>query len=503
MSVAQRLSGPSELILGFQSLVVEEVRRIGPAAALEDLEKVLVAAQTLGQIVQRLLMNDLGDEFSALDDATLRHDLRTPVNAIIGYSELVLEDFAGDLDGSVEADIRLVLTECGRLLDQIESLLIFSRRQGETVAAEAAEVSMAEALARSLSGQDERKPVDGGRILVIDDTPANCELLMRQLARHGHEVTTATSGREAMEILRRETFHLALIDILMPDLNGIELLACLKSDPDWRDMAVIMVSGLKETEAVLRCISAGAEDYLQKPIDPVLLHARVDACIERMRLRERERQFLARIEYEKERADSLLQAMLPEPVIRRLGNGEVIIADRFEDVTVIFADIVDFTPLVARTDPSMLLKQLGVIFSEFDDLADKHGIEKIKTIGDAYMAVAGVPDPVHDHVWRALAFARDIIHATSCGALAHTGLAIRVGLHRGPVIAGLIGRKRFVYDVWGETVNLASRLESTSPVGRIHLSAAALEGLEGLDLAPQAAENFLKGIGRMTTYVVD
>ena len=209
------------------------------------------------------------------------------------------------------------------------------------------------------------------------------------------------------------------------------------------------------------------------------------------------KEFVSRIEYERDRADSILHAMLPGPVISRLREGEAVIADRIASATIIFADIVDFTPMVARTEPSALLRRLSALFLAFDDMADRHGVEKIKTIGDAYMAAAGVPHPRDDHAQAAVAFARDLIGTTRDG-VGH-GLQMRIGIHSGPVIAGLIGRKRFVYDIWGEAVNMASRLESTGRPGRIHVSAATLALLGEVPLE-SAGEIDLKGVGRVTTY---
>ena len=314
------------------------------------------------------------------------------------------------------------------------------------------------------------------------------------MERQGHSVSTAASAAEGLALLETAGFDVILVDILMPDMNGIELLARLKAEPRWRAMPVIMISGLKEKKAVVRCISAGAEDYLEKPVDPVLLHSRVNASLERVRWQRREKEFLARIEYERDRADALLHAMLPAPVIRRLQEGETLIADRIDAATIIFADIVDFTPLVARTDPPLLLKQLAGIFSAFDDLAAKHGVEKIKTIGDAYMAVAGVPDASPDHPQRALSFARDLI-GTMQGEVGQ-GLAIRVGLHSGPVIAGLVGRLRFVYDVWGEAVNLASRLESACRPGQVLISESTHELIKDRVRCRNVGEVTAKGFSR-------
>jgi adenylate cyclase len=501
--VAQKIAGPAEAILGYQTLILEELRQSGPAEAREDLEKVLGAARALQQLVHAILRGEVDLGGGEETEARLRHDLRTPINAILGYSEMVLEDFAADLGDTACADINTVLSEARRLLAQIETLVDMSRADPGAEIGEDSDTRLAEDLERTLRKSASSEARETGRILIVDDEPANREILARQLRRKGHVVRTAGSARDAFETLAEERFDLALVDILMPDMNGIELLGLLKGDVTWRDMPVVMISGLNETAAIVKCIAAGAEDYLPKPVDPVLLHARVEACLERFRLREREKEFTARIQHEKDRADALLHAVLPAPVIRRLNDGEAQIADRFDDVSIIFADIVDFTPLVARTDPSMLLQQLAVLFSEFDDLAEKHGIDKIKTIGDAYMAAAGVPDPRPDHARAAIAFSRDLIRSMARGLGLDPDLKVRVGVHSGPVVAGLIGRKRFVYDVWGETVNLASRLETTGMAGRIQISGQTLRAL-GEDAGPaHARDHEVKGIGLITTYLID
>ncbi|MGB7242852.1 MAG: adenylate/guanylate cyclase domain-containing protein [Sulfitobacter sp.] len=501
--IIQRLAGPAETILGFQTLIVSSLQRDGKTEVLDDARTVLKAAQSLEKMITNLLSADGQTTVAQSDDATLRHDLRTPINAILGYSELILEEAAVQLDPATEADIGIVVKECGRVLDQLDRLVEFVHGDIDALDVDQSDTDIAAALAHTLSHTPVSSGSLGGRILIIDDIAANCELMRRNLENRGHFATIARSAREALDLLQSHDFEVALVDILMPDMNGIDLLARLKESPRWQNMAVVMVTGLKDIKVVVKCISAGAEDFLQKPVDPVLLFARVESCLEQVRWKARERKYLAQIEFEKSRADNLLSSMLPEMVINRLAAGEKIIADRYDNATIIFADIVDFTPLVARTDPVKLVGLLHDLFSAFDSLANQFGIEKIKTVGDAYMAVAGIPEPRHDHADRALEFARGLIKTMSEDFGADIPLEIRVGLNSGPVIAGLIGQNRFVYDVWGETVNLASRLESSGDRGRIQTSQATLMALTNRPPNVTAKSAMIKGVGRMDTFLLN
>ncbi len=189
---------------------------------------------------------------------------------------------------------------------------------------------------------------------------------------------------------------------------------------------------------------------------------------------ERER---ARLAAENER---LLLNILPAPIARRLREGESVIADRFEDVTLMFADIVDFTQMSSRMSPSELVAVLNEVFTAFDGLVAEHGLEKVKTIGDAYMVVGGIPVWSEDHLERvaamALALAGSVAHIAHRSGL---GIAFRIGIHCGPVVAGVIGTRKFIYDVWGDTVNVASRMESHGVPGRIQVTHAVRTRLAG------------------------
>jgi len=510
--IRQNLLTPVRSIVGYQEIIVEEAERLGLPELTPIFEKVLGAARTLSGLVDQVARPDAelagGPDAMAGLQARLRHDLRTPLNAIIGYSEMVLEDVDAYPACEVLApDIEKLLSESRRLLDRLDDIVDLTNAPlaaGAGEAGPALEDAAVTRLARTLRPEQPlAKPQEVGRILVVDDNESNRDLLRRRLVHEGHKVAAADSGSGALAIIEEESFDLVLLDLLMPDMNGIEVLERLKSDPRWRELPVIMISGLSETDAVIRCIEAGAEDYLQKPFNIVLLRARINACLERQRWRAREREYLARLQAEKERSERLLRNILPDPVVVRLNAGETIIADRFESATIFFADIVGFTPAAALMPAASLVAKLDQVFSEFDALAIRHGIEKIKTIGDAYMAAAGLPEARTDHAEVIAEFALGTLEA-----LRHINrgeedpLRIRIGIHTGPVVAGIIGRHKFIYDVWGDTVNVASRLEAQGVPDRIQVSEETQRALAHLyRFEPQGAIP-LKGRGETLAYLL-
>jgi class 3 adenylate cyclase len=209
------------------------------------------------------------------------------------------------------------------------------------------------------------------------------------------------------------------------------------------------------------------------------------------------------LEAEKQTSERLLLNVLPSPIADRLKLGEGVIVDRFDSVTVLFADIVGFTALSSRTSPEALVSMLNELFSAFDRLAEVHGLEKIKTIGDAYMVVSGIPQPRDDHAQAMARMALDMLEAIRDYDRKVGGeLTIRVGLHSGSVVAGVIGTKKFIYDLWGDTVNTASRMESSGVPGRVHVTAAtrALLG-DAYEFEPPRQVD-IKGKGLMSTYLI-
>jgi class 3 adenylate cyclase/HAMP domain-containing protein len=206
---------------------------------------------------------------------------------------------------------------------------------------------------------------------------------------------------------------------------------------------------------------------------------------------------------EKATSERLLLNVLPMPIADRLKGGETLIVDRFDAVSVMFADIVGFTSMSSKTSPEKLVTMLNSLFRSFDDLAERHGIEKIKTIGDAYMAVAGVPEPIADHAVAMALMAMDMLDVVHAYAREHgIALDIRIGIHSGSVVAGVIGTKKFIYDLWGDTVNTASRMESHGMPGRVQVSEVTAAALGGQFELEDRGPVEIKGKGKMHTFLI-
>lgn len=508
-NMRQELLAPVTALVGYGEMLMDKARGQGLEQVGVDLQRILSSARELLQLTDRLLDvsgtsgRQAGADVGELQ-AQLRHDLRNPLNAIKGYAELLLEEL-DEVGVAARPDLEALLSEADSLLSRIDVIVDFSSSDVDAALDDetpGAVSGMIANLVRTIRPIEEyaAPPHETGRILVVDDNTSNRDLLFRRLCHDGHQVARADSGRRALEILAVEEFDLILLDLLMPDLNGYQVLERLKADQRWRDIPVIMISGLQEADSVIRCIEAGAEDYLPKPFNSVLLRARISACLERKRWRDRERRYLERIELERQRYEALLRNILPGQIVARLNNGEVVIADRVEAATILFGDLVGFTAAAARITPAILVNNLNRIFSAFDDLCRRQQIEKIKTIGDAYMAAAGVPTPRADHAEVIADFALAMLATLErVNATAEVPFQMRIGIHTGPVVAGVIGSHRLLYDIWGDAVNLASRLESQGLPGRVHVSRQISQMLAGrYEFEPRGLIN-LRGIGKIET----
>ncbi|HEY8378973.1 MAG TPA: adenylate/guanylate cyclase domain-containing protein [Nannocystis sp.] len=284
----------------------------------------------------------------------------------------------------------------------------------------------------------------------------------------------------------------------------------------WLALSAAAALGFVSFEAAGLLPPRQSADTVLRPFFVHLIHLLAAALflymavqsLERARARDRRNQtrirgLLAALEVEKQRADELLHNILPERVAEQLKRKIHPIAERFEAATVLFADIADFTRFSAERAPDAVVELLNDIFSRFDALADERGLEKIKTIGDAYMVVAGIPSPRPDHTAAmaemALAMRTEFARFVAARGVA---LGLRIGIHCGPAVAGVIGRRKFTYDLWGDTVNTASRMESLGPVGEIQVSAEVARALAGRFVCVPRGTIAVKGKGELEVYLL-
>ena len=309
----QELLSPANTLLGYAEIMHEEASRKGHGDILPDMNRILGAARDLASKIERLLDSDHAKAPAGSSTATqeqeLRHELRTPLNAIKGYGEMLREDAANFSSDTLGADLDRLLAAATDLLLRLDRIVRFSIDVEETsLAPDQTGAVIVSDLMRSL-GPIRHEPyavTETGSILVVDDIEANRDLLSRRLTREGHRVASVAGGQQALQALAEDEFDLVLLDLMMPDINGFEVLLRMKADERLRRIPVIMVTALAETESAIRCIEAGAEDYLPKPLDPVLLRARINACLHKKRWRDREQRYLRRIEDETAKFERLL-----------------------------------------------------------------------------------------------------------------------------------------------------------------------------------------------------
>src|SRR5215469_4927490 len=501
--VRQEFEAPVNAILGYAEIMIEDAQKQGHHSFLSDLQRLNQSAVKLKELVSGLLDPGLVNRDFADFRQHLRHDLRTPISSIKGLGEMLLEDAQAQGNLAQVRDLEKLLETTAGILAQIDALVDFGSAALPATADRremlSAVLKPVPALSSSLASHQARP----SRILIVDDTEATRELLARRLRRDGHHVVEVANGRAALDIVARESFDLILLDMMMPDLNGYEVLTQLKADVRFRHIPIIVISALDEIDSVVRCVEAGAEDYLSKPFDPVLLRARIGASLEKVRLRESEQAAIAELKAEKEKTETLLLNILPKSIIPRMHRGETPIADRFHDVTILFSDIVGFTGMSMRRSASDVVGLLNAIFSAIDRLALEYGVEKIKTIGDAYMAVAGLPEARDDHPQAIARLALAMRKAVS-DVSQHYGedLKIRIGFHSGNVVAGVIGMHKFAYDVWGDTVNTASAMESRGIPDEIQVSQASFMRLSAHFVFERRGIIELKANQQMETYLL-
>lgn len=334
-----------------------------------------------------------------------------------------------------------------------------------------------------------------GYILLVDDTPDNLRILSKILTGKGYEVGKALNGQMALRAIQTAHPSLILLDINMPHMDGYEVCKCLKEDAQTSQIPVIFISALDDVWDKVKAFKVGGSDYITKPFQGEEVLARVENQLKIQALQKA-------LWREQQKSEKLLLNILPGAIVQELKENHCSKPMQYDEATFLFADIAKFTPSSSSMPPADVVELLNQVFSAFDELVSKHGVEKIRTIGDSYFVGAGLPRIRKDHA--------EAIADTALGmqkAIARfqwpngEPLKLRVGINTGgPVVAAVIGTRKFAYDVWGDAVNLASRMESHSKPGRIQVTAATYEALKDKYEFEERGAIEVKGKGEMITY---
>ena len=385
-----------------------------------------------------------------------------------------------------------------------------------------------------------------GNIFIVDPDGDGQAPLALFLGDQGYTVYISGTAEDAWQLIPQIRPDIILLEVCLSDQSGFDLCRQLKESLQTHHIPVLFVGKGDQKSDRLQAFQVGGVDFIAKPYWPEEVLARIQLHIsQRLRQRRIQRQtYLAfperrnlpllatlqktlhqqavrmkakntllqqevqerqqmefALRQEQQKSEQLLLNILPEAIVEQLKQFQGSLAQRFDEATVLFADIVNFTPLAAQVSPLDLVNLLNQIFSAFDRLVEKHQLEKIKTIGDAYMAVGGIPVPKADHAVAVadMALEMQTVIQQFEGQLGEP-LQLRIGINTGTVVAGVIGIKKFSYDLWGDTVNVASRMETQGMPGKIQITEATYSLLKETFLFEPAPEIFVKGKGPMSTY---
>ena len=295
-----------------------------------------------------------------------------------------------------------------------------------------------------------------GKILIVDDNKVNRILLGRGVEQDGHKIVTAENGKQALDMLKRDPYDLVLLDIEMPEMNGYQVLEACLQDNELRNIPIIMTSSLDELDSVVKCVELGAEDYLNKPVNPILLRARVNASLEKKRLRDEQRK--------------LIRTFATKEVAEELLTTGFSLGGKFVDASVMFTDIRSFTTITESSPPAEIIEMLNDYYALMFEAITSHGGSVNQMIGDGLMAIFGAPVHHENHCERAVNAALEMLELLegfnqNQAAQNKVQIKIGIGIASGQVIAGFTGTQhRATYTCVGDTVNMAARLEAQTKV---------------------------------------
>ena len=347
------------------------------------------------------------------------------------------------------------------------------------------------------------------KILIVDDHQMNIDLLAQILGAVGYVNVTCTLDPFAVcDLHATHGYDLILLDLQMPGMDGFQVMEGLKLVEKGGYLPVLVITA--QPDHMLRALRAGAKDFISKPfgVAEVLtrVHNMLDVRLLHVAIRRKNdelKQMFDQVVAERKVSERLALHVPPDSIAARLQARPDVSADSFADATILIADVIGFTEMAPAVSPARLALLLDEIFASFDDLANERGLRKIKTLGNSYMAAAGVPVPSVDHAARAAHLSLDMVDALSrFNARSGHSLQVRIGIASGPVVAGVIGKRMFVYDVWGDAVNTASRMESHGVAGRVQVSERTRRLLGDPFQLEERGALEVEGMGELKTWFV-
>jgi len=340
-------------------------------------------------------------------------------------------------------------------------------------------------------------------ILIVEDSPVMQRLLAKLLEKQDYTVLTADSGEIGIEHAQEYLPDLILLDIILPEIDGYKVCRQLKGDHRTKNIPIIFISTLDSPRDKVEGFEAGGIDYITKPFQPseVLLRVRTHLRIQHLQdeLEEKNQQLIV----EKLKTERLLGHVLPESVVQELLATGGYAPQLFTDTTVCFADIVDFTSASSELSPGVIIRELNEIFTAFDKITHAGHCERMKTIGDAYLFVSGVPTPDPDHAVNVARAALKMVEFLK-ERNRRVGISweIRVGISSGPLVGGVVGTEKYLYDIFGDTVNIAARVEKSAQPLQINVSSASYELLKDTFFLSNGKEIEMKGKGKQMIYTL-
>ncbi|MBQ0796184.1 adenylate/guanylate cyclase domain-containing protein [Zhongshania sp.] len=487
----QSLQAPLASVEAFTESLLELPVISASSEMKADVKKIAKAAVTMIKMLESI------SAFSA-DSQTelsrLRHDLRNAIGLVDGYGDMLLEDCE---DEEAAEYIRQIRHQSRLFQGRLEQFKLGD----DDKAASDPIAAIFKSFKRGIIRDDQEHMA--ASILVVDDNDSSRDLLAHQLQRQNYMVIEAASGERCLEIMRSAQPDLVLLDLVMPDMNGYEVLQVIRNDEALRRIPVVVVSGMQDEEGAVRCIDAGASDYLLKPVNATLLKARIRALLEAKGWRDREREYLAELEKSQRFIRKIFGRYLSDEIVQRLldDNDGLQLGGELRQVTILMADIRGFSALSQQLGPEQCVKLLNNYFAAMTEVVQRFRGTVDEFVGDGILVIFGAPLSDKDDCDRAIACAvamqlaiKDVNARNRADNLPE--ITMGIGLNTGDVVAGNVGSEiRSKYGVVGHNVNLTGRIESCTVGGQILASPATIAAASTQVLSGDKVTVSLKGMG--------